>query len=417
MHKHLHRSMRVIISFAALAIALLCIAPASGEGDKTPTRDWELVRSVGSSPGGTKDFVLIPEAKQRDLRYHEEIASDVCASRNTCFVFFWTNRNHIPHSESMPVADLSFMTATYERHPSYEKPVLRLACWLYPTGAEAKHANCFVMPGAKVPEGMSSLAPQRTSADFASTSQTTIKPASLNQKPLNDVPLDFGGLQQEQTHKYKWFTVTDNGKGKSEDYALLVISSRLEKGGLLLHDKITLAPAYEGTVFERTTKYPKGDLLHPEQITLDIIGDGKSVREMSYEKGEMRIKNDSGGTNIEHPKFNNGILTFNALLRLAPLLPRDIGKAYAFQMYAEPFLFRIREAKEKNDSFTIASETSETVKIGTKPYKCVKFRLQLESSRIREDIWVGDNNLVVKFVDSSMDMDRDPYYLEANLQE
>jgi len=250
-------------------------------------------------------------------------------------------------------------------------------------------------------------------------SQVIAKAAETNRTSLYDLSFNLKGLQSEQSHKYKWRSVTQNGgKKESKDYAGLIISSKMEKYSLMLHDTITLVPSSEneGTVFERRIKYPKNNLFRPEQITLDITGDGKSVREMSYEKGEMKILGEFGTTNVEHLKFDNGILTFNALLRLAPLLPRDIGNIYAFQMYAEPFLFRVHEAEAKNDSFTIACKASETVKIGEKSYKCVKFRMELKSAQIRTDVWVGDNNLVVKFADTSMD-DADPYCLEATLQE
>jgi hypothetical protein len=166
-------------------------------------------------------------------------------------------------------------------------------------------------------------------------------------------------------------------------------------------------------VFERSIKYPKDNLLRPDEITLDIISGGKTMREMSYRNGVMKIE---GKADLEHPQFDKGILTFNAFLRLLPLLPRDIGNVYTFQMYAEPFLFRIREVKEKNDSFTIACEAVETIKIDKQSYKCVRFRLDMKSAVIRTDVWVDENNLVVKFVDT-MPGGAKAGTLEATLQE
>lgn len=228
-------------------------------------------------------------------------------------------------------------------------------------------------------------------------SQTISEAAEPKLTSLNDVAFNLSGLQPEQTHKYNWVIVTNNkGKRESKDYCVLVISTKMERDKLLLHDTISVAPAYAGWVFERRIKYPKDSLLRPEEITLDISAEGKTVREMSYRNGEMKIE---GKADPEHPQFDKGILTFNALLRLAPLLPRDIGIAYTFQTYAEPFIFRIRKAKEKNDSFTIHCEAHETVKIGEKSYKCVRYRMHLKSAVISTIIWVAENNLVVKFVD------------------
>jgi len=243
------------------------------------------------------------------------------------------------------------------------------------------------------------------------------KSAEPNGKPLKDVPFNLQRLEGRQTHKYKWVTVTQKGdKREARDYAVLVISNNWEKGNLLLHDTITLAQSYNGTVFERSLKYPKNNLLHPEQITLDIIGEGKSVREMSYESGEMKILDSPGETKTQRWSFDDGILTFNALLRLAPLLPRDAGSAYTFKLYAEPFLFRIREAQQKDPVWTLTCVAPETVTIGKKSYECVRFRLDLKSAEVRTDIWVGGNNLVVKFVDV-LPEGADATFLEAILQE
>jgi hypothetical protein len=245
-------------------------------------------------------------------------------------------------------------------------------------------------------------------------SQSISEAVEPNRKSLNDVSFNLRGLQPEQTHKYKWMSLTQKGaKRESKDYGVLVIFTKLEKDNLLLHDTITLVPAYNGMVFERRIKYPKDSLLRPDEITLDISASGKTVREMICQNGEMKIE---GKAEPEHPRFDKGILTFNAFLRLAPLLPRDIGNVYTFQMYAEPFLFRIREAEEKNDSFTIACEALETVKIGKKSYKCVRFRMDLKSAVIRTDVWVGENNLVVKFVDT-LPEGAEAEALEATLQE
>jgi hypothetical protein len=248
-------------------------------------------------------------------------------------------------------------------------------------------------------------------------SSAVSKSAEPNQKPLKDVPFNLRNLEAKETYKYKWMTVAQkDGKREAKDYAVLVIANDFEKGAFLLHDTITLASAYNGTVFERKLKYPRSNLLHPEQITLDIIGGGKSVREMSYDNGEMKIFDSPGQTNTEHWAFDDGILTFNTLLRLAPLLPRDIGTSYTFKLYAEPFLFRIREA-EQTGGWTLKREAAETIKIGRKSYDCIRFRMDLKSVQVRTDVWVGTkNNLVVKFVDT-LPEGADAGTLEAILQE
>ena len=114
-------------------------------------RDWALVRSVSDGQDGTLDFVVVPEQHQRERPYYAAIAAAVCGVRRACLVHFWTDRNDVPTERWMSGRALTRMTATFERSPTYEAPVLRLACWLYTNQAEAEGAKCFYLPGAEVP--------------------------------------------------------------------------------------------------------------------------------------------------------------------------------------------------------------------------------------------------------------------------
>jgi hypothetical protein len=203
---------------------------------------------------------------------------------------------------------------------------------------------------------------------------------------------------------------------ESNDYALLVISSKLTNKKLQFHDTITLRASYGGTIFDRKLVLPVGNLFAPEQITIDITGGGKTVRQFNYEKGEATFIEFSGGTNTGRRTFDEGILTFNTLLRVAPLLPREIGTVYTFPEYAEPFLFRTHTAEEKDGPFTLSCEVPQTVTVGKKSYECVRFRLELKSLKMRTDVWVGKNNLIVKFVDV-LPEGADANFLEATLQD
>lgn len=133
-------------------VSAIVMAMASGQASATDSnQDWTLVRSVSDEQGGTIDFVVVPEQRRGDRQHYEAIANAICGSRNACMVHFWTDRDHVPSSAWMSGAGLAEMTAQYERSPSYKAPVLRLACWLYATKAEAESANCFYLPGANVP--------------------------------------------------------------------------------------------------------------------------------------------------------------------------------------------------------------------------------------------------------------------------
>jgi hypothetical protein len=131
-----------------LAVAVVASARPSAQSP-APTQDWVLVRSVSDEQGGSLQFVVVPARRQRDRAHYETIANMICGPRAACAVHFWTDRRHVPTSAWMSGPGLSRMTAQYERSPSYQAGLLRLACWLYGSKPEAERDNCFYLPGAK----------------------------------------------------------------------------------------------------------------------------------------------------------------------------------------------------------------------------------------------------------------------------
>ena len=136
-----------------LALVLLLTGIPSTQSS-VAHRDWELVLSAPNEFGGTMDFVLIPEAKQRNRDYYTRVAEAVCGVKTKCMVLFWTDRKHIRQPKPggwIAVEDWAVVTAEYERHPNYKQPVLSLACWLYPNKAAGEADKCVYNPGAKRP--------------------------------------------------------------------------------------------------------------------------------------------------------------------------------------------------------------------------------------------------------------------------
>jgi hypothetical protein len=139
-------------SIFLLIAVFLSILPSHYAAAADPIAKWRLVKSVPQQTGGTLDFVLIPESKQRDLDYYRQIGDAVCGKRDQYMVFYWTNEKYIPRSEWFDSTAMQSLTGQYERHPNYREPYhLRLACWLYPSKQIGEHKNCFYMPAAKDP--------------------------------------------------------------------------------------------------------------------------------------------------------------------------------------------------------------------------------------------------------------------------
>lgn len=127
------------IPLVALSFAVI----AAGQEKATPSAAWKLVRSVvQDSTGSTQDYVLVPQKEEGNRALYEQAANTVCAGRTSCSVFFWTDISRVPETATFPGISLRFMTATYERSPSYEHPHLGMACWLYPNGKNETE-NCF----------------------------------------------------------------------------------------------------------------------------------------------------------------------------------------------------------------------------------------------------------------------------------
>jgi hypothetical protein len=243
---------------------------------------------------------------------------------------------------------------------------------------------------------------------IAFTMQALAADESVPPKSLKDVTFDLQKLEKGGSHTYTWTAIVL--KGESKECGKMVVSTQSEKDDIVLHDTITVVPAFGGMAFDRMMRCPKGDLLRPQQITLDISKGDRTVREMSYENGTATILDDPNGrgpARTEQWNFQEGILTFNALLRLAPLLPRNIGGVYTFKQYAEPVLFDIWAVQ----AGTITCEGTERLIIGKKFYDCVRYKESFPG--IRSDVWVSDNIVVrVTFWHGA-----EYVHMEANLQE
>lgn len=135
----------------AALMGILSVVAAPTQERQSAAEGWTLVRSVSDGQSGTLEFVVVPEERQRERAYYAAVADAVCSVRKECLVHFWTDRSDVPTDRWMSGRALSQMTATYERHPTYKAPVLRLACRLYASETEAEGARCFTLPGAEEP--------------------------------------------------------------------------------------------------------------------------------------------------------------------------------------------------------------------------------------------------------------------------
>ena len=113
--------MRKEVVIGLLVLVQFLVLGACRKTEHSPVMrglDWEDVRTVPNNFGGTVDFVLVPESRQRDKNYYKQVSEVVCGQRTHCTVDFWTDRKHIPESAWIKVEDLAVMTASYERSPS-----------------------------------------------------------------------------------------------------------------------------------------------------------------------------------------------------------------------------------------------------------------------------------------------------------
>jgi hypothetical protein len=252
-----------------------------------------------------------------------------------------------------------------------------------------------------------------------------------DQKSLTGIPFKLSDAPSTRPCTYDYRTVRlVNGRLESNEYGTLVTSTLLDRDRTTFHDTITVgakaaeqagekAPKDFSWIFDRTMAFSPDNLLVPRKITIDmtITANGKtqSVREFTFENGKGDFVDESGQRGSEQLDFSGGILSFNALLRLVPLLPQTVGSVYTFDRYAEGFLFRMHTADNSDPVFTLRCESVETINIDHHRHDCAKFVLELKSAVIRTTIWIDKTSrVVVKFADGIPDSDGD---LEATLRE
>jgi hypothetical protein len=252
-----------------------------------------------------------------------------------------------------------------------------------------------------------------------------------DQKRLADIPFNLSNAPSTRPAIYDYRTVRQvDGKTESAEYGILVTSTLLDKGRATFHDTITVgakaaeqagenAPKDFSWVFDRTMDFAPGNLLVPREITIDmtITANGKTqnIRQYTYKNGKVDFVDESGQDGSGPLDFSGGILSFNALLRLAPLLPQTLGSVYTFKCYAEGFLFRMHTAQNSDPVFTLRCESVETISIAHHRHDCIKFVMELKSAQTKTEIWIDKSSeIVVKFADGIPDSESS---LEATLRE
>lgn len=146
--------------------------------------------------------------------------------------------------------------------------------------------------------------------------------------------------ENEETLVYDIVTVDETGVVLP--YGTMELHTQKEDDTLWMKDTIALNAEYTGMIFARTLSYKQDDLLHPLSVTLDITAASETRREMSYSEGLFSVY----GKEPVEADFSEGILTYNAMLRVVRMLDTTVPHRYTFSMYAEPFLFRVQMPDE-----------------------------------------------------------------------
>ena len=185
----------------------------------------------------------------------------------------------------------------------------------------------------------------------------------------------------KETETLIYDIVSVDETGATLPYGTMELQTRKEGDMLWMNDTITLKPQYAGMIFARTLSYKENDLLHPLSVTLDISAESKTTREMSYSDGIFSVH----GQDPVKEDFSEGILTYNAMLRVVRMLGTNKPHRYTFSMYAEPFLFRVHESEE-NEKFCleVVPETDSSL-CAMDITHCVLFQVKNHETKIYLD--------------------------------
>ena len=92
-----------------------------------------------------------------------------------------------------------------------------------------------------------------------------------------------------------------------------------------------------------------------------------------------------------------GTLTLSALIRIAPLLPREPDTAFSVDGFVELFEFE-PATPPAGDTFVIRTAGSQTLDIGRRTYRCTIFLLDLREAQQNVRLWVDREGVLRQFV-------------------
>jgi len=228
--------------------------------------------------------------------------------------------------------------------------------------------------------------------------------AGSDTMPLVDARMDLSALPAREALEYNIVAFSESEE--PIDYGTLVLDTTVEGGVITLMDTMSTSPSlprFAGVTFRRQLRFPTNDLLRPISVTLDVESGTNIVREMSWSNGVMTVY----GRGDESFAFDQGILTYNAMLRIARCLRVSDPSRFTVEQYAEPILFRVRKAKEPGDAvLSIGPHTG----VGEDEPDCV-FRLL--SAKIHTEIWLDEDSLPATILEHIPGGDRLVYTLST----
>jgi hypothetical protein len=159
------------------------------------------------------------------------------------------------------------------------------------------------------------------------------------------------------------------------------------KDSICLDQNMTKGNRYD---FVRTLTYNIDNMFVPLRITIDLYAGEESNRIVSYEKGVFSEYNQEP---IE-TDFSEGILTYNAMLRLVRMIDFKPYQQYLLREYAEPFLFRVHNSKDIALYLEILDNHFEN-----KIYPESSIIVVLHVAEHKTIIWLNDDHMPIRIED------------------
>jgi len=215
----------------------------------------------------------------------------------------------------------------------------------------------------------------------------SIAPGQDRTRSLGDVVLDLNRLKTLGEQRYNFQASKPSGNTIAIT-GTFTFATEVQRDKVVLRDKIELTHQEMKLSLTLVHHCKKNNYLTPERIESKGAGGEFSTFVATIVNGKAAVKINGRENTIEVPPDT---VSYSALVRLLPLLPREKGLRISFPHWLESSELHLKK------DFVIECLGEEQITRGTQKWRCTKYRLT--SSQIMPmDAWIDSDNILQRLL-------------------